>query len=361
MRVSAPTALHTAATGNASAGTTAADSGFAALLSATLPEAELASVAQAPMTVPLLATEEAGTGEEVTLASSKDSDTTAALDPALLALLSDARAMAANAVAPDPGKSVADRHADEGAIADAGKAAAAGALSGQSTAASAPHEGADLPTPAAKHKGANQMPVDAAAMSMASRSASQPAEAPALPQAHQASTAADPQPGVAFAVAANHVAPAVDSPAKPATIHLNTPTGTDRWGQAFGEQVLWMAQKDVQAASLTLNPPELGPVKIELQLNDAQAVASFSSAVPEVRKAIEDALPALKTMFADAGLDLRQADVGSGNARPSPQDSPQHRDDPHAKRSPTSGDRLAVNAPAVPATRVASRLLDTFA
>lgn len=100
-----------------------------------------------------------------------------------------------------------------------------------------------------------------------------------------------------------------------AVLHVVEPLGTHRWEQAFSSQVVWAATEQLQSASLTLNPPELGPVRIELQLSDNQASASFSSPQPEVRKAIEDALPGLKTLFADAGLQLQHADVGSGDAR----------------------------------------------
>ena len=108
-------------------------------------------------------------------------------------------------------------------------------------------------------------------------------------------------------------------------------------------------------------------MKIELQLNDAQAVASFISAIPEVRKAIEDALPALKTMFADAGLDLRQADVGSGNT-PSGQTGQfrqpghfQQASDSHALQG-QSADTVGLTVRSMsPAMRASNRLLDTFA
>ncbi|MCM0045391.1 MAG: flagellar hook-length control protein FliK [Burkholderiaceae bacterium] len=130
------------------------------------------------------------------------------------------------------------------------------------------------------------------------------------------------------------------------------------WRQAFSEQVMWAARADVQSASLILNPPELGPVKIELQLAETQAMASFSSAQPEVRKAIEEALPTLKALFADAGLNLMQADVGGGDAQ-----SHQARDNRTAAGHPADPQKPlpATATTGAVAGRPSRGLLDTFA
>ena len=79
----------------------------------------------------------------------------------------------------------------------------------------------------------------------------------------------------------------------------------------------------------------------------------------EPRKAIEDALPSLKAMFADAGLQLQQANVGSGDAG----QQAAHR------RQVDGGGVAAHDADDVPASiaasplpvRASNRLLDTFA
>ncbi len=121
------------------------------------------------------------------------------------------------------------------------------------------------------------------------------ASAAASAAASTTSTAA----GVTPATWSAHIAP-----------HLLSP----QWQQALGQQMLWVAHQDLQSASLTLNPPELGPVRVILELRDGQASAAFSSLQPEVRQALQDAVPRLKEMFADAGLQLGQTSVNSGDA-----------------------------------------------
>lgn len=99
-----------------------------------------------------------------------------------------------------------------------------------------------------------------------------------------------------------------------AVAYLAAPLHASQWPEGFGQHMLWMARNEHQMASLSLNPPDLGPVRVTLSIADGQASASFISLQPEVRQAIQDAVPRLKELFADVGLPLQQASVGSGDA-----------------------------------------------
>ncbi len=87
--------------------------------------------------------------------------------------------------------------------------------------------------------------------------------------------------------------------------------GTSAWNQALGEKIVWMAAGAQQTASLTLNPPHLGPLQVVLQVSNDQATASFFSAQPEVRQALEAAFPRLREMLDEAGIQLGQATVSA--------------------------------------------------
>ncbi len=97
----------------------------------------------------------------------------------------------------------------------------------------------------------------------------------------------------------------------PVQRHVATPVGQRGWDQAISQQVSWLVRDQLQSASLSLNPPHLGPVQVTLQLDQQQATVQFVSAAPEVRKALEEALPVLRAMLSEAGIALGQADVGS--------------------------------------------------
>ena len=93
--------------------------------------------------------------------------------------------------------------------------------------------------------------------------------------------------------------------------HLAPSVGAAAWGQALGEKVVWMAAGAQQTATLTLNPPNLGPMQIVLNISNEQATASFFSAQPEVRQALEAAFPRLREMMGEAGIQLGQATVSA--------------------------------------------------
>ncbi len=55
----------------------------------------------------------------------------------------------------------------------------------------------------------------------------------------------------------------------------------------------------------------LGPLQVVLNVSNDQASASFTAAQPEVRQALEAALPRLREMMSDAGVTLGSATVGT--------------------------------------------------
>jgi len=93
---------------------------------------------------------------------------------------------------------------------------------------------------------------------------------------------------------------------------LQARVGSQAWDQQLGQKVVWMVAGGEQSASLTLNPPDLGPMQVVLNISNEQATASFTSAQPEVRQALEAALPKLREMMSEAGISLGNATVSAG-------------------------------------------------
>jgi flagellar hook-length control protein FliK len=87
--------------------------------------------------------------------------------------------------------------------------------------------------------------------------------------------------------------------------------GAPGWDNALGQKVLWMVSQQQQVAELSLNPPDLGPLRVVLSMNGDQASAMFVSQQPDVRQALEAALPRLKEMMADSGINLSNTTVSS--------------------------------------------------
>lgn len=88
--------------------------------------------------------------------------------------------------------------------------------------------------------------------------------------------------------------------------------GSAGWDQAVGQKITWMVSGGIQSASLTLNPPDLGPMQVVLNVHNQQADATFITAQPEVKQALEAAMPKLREMMDQAGIQLGQATVNTG-------------------------------------------------
>ena len=145
-----------------------------------------------------------------------------------------------------------------------------------------------------------------------------------------------------------------------ATERIAPHVGTPAWNQAIGQKMVWMVGNEQQVASLTLNPPDLGPLQVVLSISSTQANASFYAAQPEVRQALEAALPKLREMLGDAGIQLGEANVSAG----SPQQQESHSERRHTSHGlGNTGDTLNATLPAATTSLRISRegLIDTFA
>jgi flagellar hook-length control protein FliK len=109
-----------------------------------------------------------------------------------------------------------------------------------------------------------------------------------------------------------------------ATLSVNTPLAQSNWDQALGERIQWMVNQKMQAAQLRLNPAQLGPMEVRIQVQNDQASIQFTSAHGVVREALEAALPRLRDMFDASGVELVDVDVSgqsfAGGQRPRGED-----------------------------------------
>ncbi len=93
---------------------------------------------------------------------------------------------------------------------------------------------------------------------------------------------------------------------------LNGRVGTPAWDQQLGQKIVWMVGGGDHSATLTLNPPDLGPLQVVLKVTNEQTDAAFTSSQPEVRQALEAALPRLREIMSDAGIQFGSATVSAG-------------------------------------------------
>jgi flagellar hook-length control protein FliK len=89
--------------------------------------------------------------------------------------------------------------------------------------------------------------------------------------------------------------------------------GGEAWSKNLGDRLLMMAENGMQTARLKLHPEHLGPLEIRISVDDNGASQVwFSAHHSQTREAIEQALPRLRELFAEQGLNLAHTNVDSG-------------------------------------------------
>lgn len=146
----------------------------------------------------------------------------------------------------------------------------------------------------------------------------QPAPAPAaqaadfnvLPSA-QATTApvTTPVPTVTTA------SPEPPLPAAQLHTSIDVPVRDAAWAEQLGERVQLMANSRLQTAEIRLTPAELGPVRVQIAVDDGTANVTFQAQHAITRDVIEQALPRLRELLAESGLTLNQASVDGEGVR----------------------------------------------
>jgi len=191
-----------------------------------------------------------------------------------------------------------------------------------------------------------------------------------LQQARDAAQLAQKEP-TPVAAAAAQLQPAVLEAAQAAAAseELTAHVGTDAWNDQVGQKVVYMVGAEDQTASLTLNPPDLGPLQVVLSVSNGQADVTFSSEQLEVRQALENALPRLQEMMSESGIALGNATVNAGmsNGGQAQQDQAAASGfgRGNGRGNGRDGDRVTGEAIVRPATRTAAGgdrgMVDTFA
>lgn len=104
--------------------------------------------------------------------------------------------------------------------------------------------------------------------------------------------------------------------------------GTAEFKQGLSERVVFMMKGDMNTASLKLNPPELGPLEIKLNMNNTSKQADLTIMTQHalVKDSVEQALPRLRDMLADSGIQLNNVNVSDQSLKQNQQQSQQQGD-----------------------------------
>jgi flagellar hook-length control protein FliK len=95
-----------------------------------------------------------------------------------------------------------------------------------------------------------------------------------------------------------------DVPKSAVSVAIQSYVGTEYWGREVRQKIVWMFGMGHQSATLTLNPPNLGPLHVSVQMQNNVAHATFRSNDPGVRQALTQGLTQLNEMLSQRGLVL---------------------------------------------------------
>ena len=102
----------------------------------------------------------------------------------------------------------------------------------------------------------------------------------------------------------NILAASTRSP-EPMTASLNQA----QWNNQVGDRIHWMISQGLRQAEIRLNPPELGMLEVRIHIQGDQATVQFNTAHADVKDALDSALPRLREMLAENGLNLADVNV----------------------------------------------------
>lgn len=143
---------------------------------------------------------------------------------------------------------------------------------------------------------------------------------------------------------------------------IRTPVSEPAWGDRIGERVVVLAGNQVKTAEIRLTPAELGPVRVQVSVEEGATNVTFQAQHAVTRDALEQALPRLREMLAENGLSLGQADVGEHGVEQGNRDG----DTEDSSKTSLSADEsgASVGDSDLPEARTAvtsNGLVDTFA
>ena len=84
--------------------------------------------------------------------------------------------------------------------------------------------------------------------------------------------------------------------------------------QQIAEKIRWMVNGRQSMAEIRLDPPEMGSMQIRLNVSGDSASVSFVVQSQQAKEALNEAMPRLRDMFSEQGLDLGESFVSQQNS-----------------------------------------------
>jgi len=87
-----------------------------------------------------------------------------------------------------------------------------------------------------------------------------------------------------------------------------------QWAEPLAERLAGLATRGANTAEIRLHPPSLGQLEVRITLTNDQATLFVASANPEVREALQQALPRLDNLLNGLGIELAESEIAERQA-----------------------------------------------
>ena len=92
---------------------------------------------------------------------------------------------------------------------------------------------------------------------------------------------------------------------------VQVPVQDPKWGEHAMNKVAWLTSQGLRSAEIHLNPADLGPIEVKIQMQQDQATVQIQAQNAGVREALEQNVHRLREALAGNGLGLAQFDVST--------------------------------------------------
>ena len=90
---------------------------------------------------------------------------------------------------------------------------------------------------------------------------------------------------------------------------MTKPLSHPEWNQDLGDRIVWMNNRGISSAEIRMNPQNMGPITVRIDVNQDQATIAFTAQNNEVRTALEASIPKLREMLNTQQLTLADVKV----------------------------------------------------
>jgi flagellar hook-length control protein FliK len=106
----------------------------------------------------------------------------------------------------------------------------------------------------------------------------------------------------------NAASPASDAGSTP-TLKVNAALDSANFPQGLAERVSWVVDNNLSGAKLQVNPPQLGPIELQIAVQGDRAQVWMSTHSTVTRDALESSVPKLREMLGAQGFGDVQVDI----------------------------------------------------